>query len=434
MVDLTALVAPMQYLPDELLATIFQVASRERSTGPDWRYQSSKQLPVPMVISSVSRRWRHVALTTPGLWAHIRVPIWRPRNWPRFALERSGTHPIDVILDYRNHQCPTADSIQTTLSLVLPHVQRWNGFTLIADHGMILKAIGQQLADLHCPTLRDLRFSLTGRGTQTDQHVTIPRIFSGGAPHLTHVRVDSVALAWSSPSLTGLTTLDLRWLWSDTKLSYDQFQILVLNSPGLTTLILRGCYVQLSPTNQYPIIQTPALRHLEISGDSVCGMLWLLDTPALQSLVLANVDEGEFRELGQSLQTTTRRSRYPSLRSLTLLNVSTSQPTEGFLEVLSTITDLTIINSASDGFVHVLRAHSCPNGTYKPPAFPQLRCFTLLHDVDMETLFDVVENRARHGCPLRRLVVYAGSLNEQYKALFQQYLTVDGVYYRTEDQ
>ena len=84
--------------------------------------------------------------------------------------------------------------------------------------------------------------------------------------------------------------------------------------------------------------------------------------------------------------------------------------------------------------MHVLRAHRTPNGVYRAPAFPELRCFTLLHDVDMETLLDVVANRATNGCPLKRLVVYAGSLNEHYKTLFQQYLTVDGVYYRTEDQ
>ena len=375
-------------------------------------------------------------MKTTALWANVYVAMARPKCWPHLAMQKSGKRKLEITIDCRAMECPKTAHLDCFLHEILPHVERWSAISVVADHCIVLETIGNRLANLASPNLQDIRFTLTGRGPTEDQHITIPILFAGGAPNLARIRVDSVALTWNSPFLKNLDTLDLRWLWSDTKLSYHQFHSLMKVSPTLTTLVLRGFYVQLLPATNYDPIHAPALRHLEISGDSVCAMLTLLVTPSLNSLLLANVDESEFRVLGNFFQSS-KMSRYPSLCSLTLLNVKTSKPTPGFLEVMSNITDLTIINAGSEDFLAVLRARREGDDEFSDavmPAFPRLRNLTLLHDVDPETLIDMVCNRKEHGYPLEYLIVHAGSLSSDFQQQLQQYLRVDGIYYRIADQ
>lgn len=440
--ELETLIAPLQFMPEEVLSLIFQLASIDSRTIPQqipgYPKSGNAFQPIPLIIASVSRRWRSIAMTTPALWANVYVAIARPSCWPQLAILKSGRRQLEITIDCRAVACPKMSHLDIFLSELLPHVERWSAVSVVADHCKVLETIGKRLASLSSPSLQDIRFTLTGRGPAADQHITIPSIFTGGAPKLARVRVDSVALMWNSPILTNLDTLDLRWLWSDTKLSYNQFHSLMKVSPTLTTLVLRGFYVQLLPATDYEPIQAPALRHLEISGDSVCAMLSLLVTPSLHSLSLANVDESEFRVLGNFFETS-KTSRYPSLCSLSLLNVKTSRPTHGFLEVMSNITDLTIINAGSEDFLAVLRGHNedSEDGEttqHIPPAFPRLCNLTLLHDVKSGTLVEMVSNRKDHGFPLDSLIVHAGSLGEDFQQQLQQFLRVDGIYYRIADQ
>ncbi|KAH8070765.1 hypothetical protein BXZ70DRAFT_775259 [Cristinia sonorae] len=438
--ELETLIAPLQFMPEEVLSLIFQLASIDSRTIPQqipgYPSDGTAFQPIPLIIASVSRRWRCIALKTTALWANVYVAMARPKCWPQLAIQKSGKRKLEITIDCRANDCPNEARLDCFLSEILPHVGRWSAVSVVADHCKVLETIGIRLARLASPTLQEIRISLTGRGSREDQHITIPAIFGGGAPQLSRVRVDSVALTWNSPILTRLETLDLRWLWSDTKLSYHQFHDLMKVSPTLTTLVLRGFYVQLLPATNYDAIQAPSLRHLEISGDSVCAMLSLLVTPALNSLLLANVDESEFRVLGNFFQSS-MTNRYPSLRSLTLLNVKTSKPTPGFLEVMSNIEDLTIINAGSEDFLAVLRARQegdDKSAGHVMPAFPRLHNLTLLHDVDPETLLDMVRNRKEHKYPLESLIVHAGSLSSEFHQQLQQYLRVDGIYYRIADQ
>ncbi|THH30610.1 hypothetical protein EUX98_g3582 [Antrodiella citrinella] len=438
--ELETLIAPLQFMPEEVLSLIFQLASIDSRTIPQqipgYPQSGTAFQPIPLIIASVSRRWRSIALKTSALWANVYVAMARPQCWPKLAMQKSGRRKLEITIDCRAVDCPRTVHLDLFLEEMLPHVERWSAVSVVADHCKVLETIGRRLAQLASPSLQDIRFTLTGRGPAGDQHFTIPQLFAGGAPQLARVRVDSVALTWNSPILTNLDTLDLRWLWSDTKLSYDQFHSLMKVSPTLTTLVLRGFYVQLLPATNYAPIHAPALQHLEISGDSVCAMLSLLVTPSLISLLLANVDESEFRVLGSFFQSS-KKSRYPSLCSLTLLNVKTSKPTPGFLEVMANITDLTIINAGSEDFLAVLRARQeGDDETIGPimPAFPRLRNLTLLHDVDPGTLLEMVSNRKEHDFPLESLIVHAGSLSTEFQQQLQQYLRVDGIYYRIADQ
>lgn len=110
--------APINHLPTELLSYIFtlstQVAS-EPSSGTDQNTPeiTPESIRVPLVVSSVCRRWRAVALSQLSLWAKICVSAdlvdhslsWKPTIDPRHIasyLARSRSYPLDILIDARD--------------------------------------------------------------------------------------------------------------------------------------------------------------------------------------------------------------------------------------------------------------------------------------------------------------------------------------------
>jgi hypothetical protein len=123
--------SPMEKLPVELLAHIFLLAShaeRPTDTGSaegDNLPFSPENIPTSLAISAVNRQWRQIALSTPGLWSSICV-VWediddsmevdetsRPLSDFQYpttvniehinnSLVRSGSSPIDIIIDGRD--------------------------------------------------------------------------------------------------------------------------------------------------------------------------------------------------------------------------------------------------------------------------------------------------------------------------------------------
>ncbi|EJF61429.1 hypothetical protein DICSQDRAFT_170182 [Dichomitus squalens LYAD-421 SS1] len=135
--------------------------------------------------------------------------------------------------------------------------------------------------------LRHLQLSLTDyQGNQ--------EVLKGGADALTFVRFDSLSTPWSAPPLHNL--VDLRWLWYQTRLQYEQFRSVTSPSPNIRALILRGTSIHLHAGRAYPPLHIPTLRYLELSGETACKMSSLFETPNIQALTFANLDEAEFRE------------------------------------------------------------------------------------------------------------------------------------------
>jgi len=317
------------------------------------------------------------------------------------------------------------------MSLVYPYRDRWRRFTLISHYRNVVLIVGEVLADAYSQSLQHLQLSLTGSGPAGNQEVSIPRLLDGGAPALSSVRSDSVSLPWRKPLLFGLSTLDIRWLWSR-RLIYPQFQDLLAASPALTRLTLRGKHVDLRPHEEYVPIYLPNLRFLELSGDNVCLMSSLLITPALETLTLANVDEGEFREFMTGLSASI--PRYSTLRSLVLLNVATCPLSPDFVAAFSTITQLVIINSGAERFLDLLRISQQGNGmNAEALVWPRLRDVTMLDQTNYDTLYAMVAERAAHGLPLQRLIVHAEFIHRYMFTPLTQYVKIDSVTYLDRD-
>jgi hypothetical protein len=102
-------------LPFELASYIFELAAIPGAYAEDEELQSSSRqaLKMPFILASVSRTWRHVALThTPQMWSHIEFsPRSRQLDGPHTQLldrvERSRKCPLHIFIDLR---APTGTS------------------------------------------------------------------------------------------------------------------------------------------------------------------------------------------------------------------------------------------------------------------------------------------------------------------------------------
>ncbi|KAH9917114.1 uncharacterized protein BXZ73DRAFT_92391 [Epithele typhae] len=404
---LSTFLHPVLRLPSEVLVHIFKLGSRMPQEDPI--LGASTQRPFILVAAAICRHWREIATTTPDLWTNIVVKHPRPYGWVPLCLVRSADQPIDITIDCRSTNLLTATIVDGLVSQLMVHILRWRRFALNTTDPATIYAIGHRLREARAPSLRHLQLSLSG--SSGNQEVLLPEILQGGAEALTSVRYDSLCTPWNSRPLVNLTMLDLRWLWLQTRLQYEQFAKLLAASPSITALVLRGTYIHLHSGRQYPPLSIPTLRYLEVSGDNVCRMSSILETPNLVELTLANLDETEFREFVASLpvpgETTITGNilgpRYPRLHSLSLLNASMCTPTRRFTRALPTVTHLTVINSATAKFLQLFREDLAERTTYGL-SWPNLRKFTFIDEVDYFHLYGVIRERAAAGAPLQRLV------------------------------
>ncbi|KAI0687579.1 hypothetical protein C8Q76DRAFT_760157 [Earliella scabrosa] len=419
---LSTFLHPVLRLPPEVLELVFKVGSRMPQDDPI--LGPSVPRPFPLVVAAVSHQWRDIAISTPDLWTNIAIRHPRPYGWVPLCLQRSCGQPIDITIDCRSNLL-TAPVVDHLLTMFMPHVGRWRRFALNTSDPATIYAVGQHLANACAPMLRHLQLSLSG--SSGNQEVILPLILQGGATTLSSVRFDSLSIPWDAPPLVNLTCIDLRWLWHQTRLQYEQFRDVLAMSPNIRALILRGTYIHLG--REYPPLSIPTLRYLELSGDHVCRMSSLLSTPALQELVLANLDETEFREFVASLplpDADGRGSRYPVLRSLTLLNASMCTPTRRFTRALPTVTHLEVINSATAKFLQLFRKEHADTTEDAALSWPLLRRLTLVDEVDYFLLYGVVRDRAAADSPLERLVLNAPFIHDDnLVASLEEFVRVD---------
>ncbi|KAI5988266.1 hypothetical protein EDC04DRAFT_2912585 [Pisolithus marmoratus] len=169
--------------PTELLSYVFELATHALSqderntlgTGQQRLPFHPQSIRVPLWLSAVNRRWRHVALSTPSLWTSIFVSVDNvincsgdERNPSSFCgsnrlldleslayfLLRSGNCTLDIFIDGRDPEwdfsdyldgddttdgCPSAKHpfdarIMThILDILGHHVYRWRSMTIFSD-------------------------------------------------------------------------------------------------------------------------------------------------------------------------------------------------------------------------------------------------------------------------------------------------------------
>jgi hypothetical protein len=320
-------------LPSEILSAIFEAGITETPETMD-RWLDQQTMRFELLVSSVSRRWRNVALQTPLLWTDLTINVMQlTHDLYNLYLSRSKICLLDITLDsfHSEKQATqdTPDCAQRLLDQLISHVGRWRKF--IVRRGFI----GSQpsaLSHLCAPALETLVLDFCTHQPEIE-------LFSGGAPRLSSVELIG---AKCRPPLGAVKYLTLFRSSYRSPLSYDQLSRFIEPTRSLTRLSIDAKIAQ--DVENHPPIELPSVLVLYIlfhRGDTDCNTLRILDFSAVKSLTI----DGDIDVVIGAL---TRNHRvYPHVQSLTLAHNSEYNDTENtpamaldFISLLPAVRDV----------------------------------------------------------------------------------------------
>jgi hypothetical protein len=308
-------------LPAETLSAIFDIGLSESPFLPAKHtrggYFEDKWTPLPtpfeIVVSSVSRRWRNVALQTPRLWTRVYINVAQSAHeLLDLYLDRSKMCSIDITLSRRKLRWERSCDLmgpepkvviefKQYLEQLVPHVGRWREFIIRrGDHIMPLPDVLAALAHLYAPALETL--VLNGN------HGSLRKIFSAGAPRLFSVELIGACFL---PPLEAVKHLKL-YSHDYFQLNHAQFHNIIQPMCSLINLNLQSGIVVGSPAG-HPTVDLPSVISLEIDviGCSIGeGVLPVIDSPSVEILTIRG-------NINHVIRTFTHRpSLYPNVRTL----------------------------------------------------------------------------------------------------------------------
>ena len=383
---------PTTSLPNEILTQIFEL-------GPS---QPWERLRHALCVSQVSGYWRDVACGTPSLWTSIRVADCQDQiEQVEMLICRSGSRPLDIEFE---SVCGTILSDQ--LALILPLAPRWRTLLVSAEYWRNVSKILAPCADLFVPILESFEVMMRCESDEeeeeedmTDDHLLI---FQGGAPRLTHVKIEGVPLTSCQPPLSSVSSLQLHY--PAIQLERDLFRHILTGSKHLTTLHLYGdIFNVLSISNP---INIPSLHSLTISQIVPYYALAALESPALECLDISS--HTSIPSFGVVFRDNI--SRYSHLESLTFRNANCRvRAANSMIMFLPSIKRVFLKSCDSPD---ILLGHLIPRGGEVEERLPWPLLETIgLSRVDskeLAVLCVIVSDRISRGRPLACLYIKGG--------------------------
>ena len=426
-------------LPVETLTTIFEIGHFEPLSlvtkptrgfvGGNWSPLPPLPPPFEIVVSSVSRRWRNIALKTPRLWTHIYVNIAQSAHeLLDLYLCRSKMCLLDITLsrrmlrwecgrDVQGFDCRVSFKFKEYLELLVPHVGRWRGFSIRRDDSSLqLSHVFAGLSNLNAPALETLML---------EGYIgSFKEIFSAGAPRLSSVELIGVSCL---PPLEAVKHLKLDGPSSVFRLTHAQFRHLIQPMRSLVNLHLESSIVSESPAGRLPI-NLPSVISFEIDinncqiGD---GVLPIFDLPSVEALTIHG-------DMDHAIRTFTHLSRlYPNVRNLKVVGPSeyvceaeSPAATKEFVSLFPSVRDIAFHGGNPNSIVHALYGSSVDELHW-----PQLSSVTIIpakrakisyKQQVCSDIIDLVENRAFFGHPISTVklpseIVVRGTQRQQQK-------------------
>ncbi|KAG8779577.1 hypothetical protein FRC15_010059 [Serendipita sp. 397] len=297
-------------LPPELLADIFLIC--QQLEGNDEYTAPTSQL----VMASVCRSWRELALSTNLLWRTITISDYLTYEQSRLWLQRSGTALLRITMQWIEEESDlegprwTTESWHNVFQFLKPEIHRVKSFLLAVDDYAIMYEALKCLEIASAPELK--RLELCHHDEKTDifsedgkyrEHV---RLFTGEdgiqpPPSLSYARMWGVHVDWSSSMFSNLQGLVLAYHSEDVLPStVDFFGMLSMSAERLKELTIeasgpKGDSIEGWPPESitYPQLQTLKLAFL--SPIQVQNGLLITDAPNLEKLHL-DMDADSFDE------------------------------------------------------------------------------------------------------------------------------------------
>jgi len=428
-------VAPVWYLPNELLSLIFEKGMEMEEDEEEASHKEkdfnlqdsssssfsslrrcSKKLPFAVLVSLVCRTFREVATHTPALWTKIHVSYPNETNLERAQayIDRSGSSPLAIAIgsDDEGPEIFEEEGYTKLMVILHPHISRFRFFAAQHSDFRFLHHMMKHL-DSPAPLLEGLDICERNYESGFDEfhefHYTELRkplvLFSGNVPKLQRLVLDGVHVDWERCNFGGLVDLILCYHTLDVRPSYDILKSIIDASPHLLNLDFRGSGPLLpedaSDACAFVPITMDKLRRLhisDISSEYSTPLISLLRAPNLKVLSLANLDANDYTPL--LTQLAGPPVLYPGVVELKVSKVDSSDGS--FLLLLKAYPNLTKLSLYEDLWVQSLAPEET-SGEVPCPKLETLRCIRAL----ASGLKSVIEKRKEVGHPIAKLEIDA---------------------------
>ncbi|KAJ7661589.1 hypothetical protein DFH06DRAFT_376752 [Mycena polygramma] len=305
---LNSLRYPVLTLPFEVTSEIFThcLPRDVKNSEPIFNF-SRDRLPAALLLSQICRSWRHVALTTPKIWAIFRLPVGyrlsvdntlAPRQSRHLAewVGRVRSSPFSFFLDRTDiyYGARGSQHLHPTILHIISLSSQWLEVHLRLTHADLVTEGFRSGLRGRLPSLQTLRIK-TGGSSET-----VVDAFEH-APNLRTVVLDglrptSILLPWYQLTHFTGTSLD----------DLDCFEVL-RSAVSLVECRLSGAQGDVDDTELLP--PHLGLEVLYLTGYCLCSdLLFILTLPALLEL---DFDDGNGNECHKEFTEFLSRSRPP---------------------------------------------------------------------------------------------------------------------------
>jgi hypothetical protein len=400
-----ALLAPIRKLAPETLGEIFELCSSSSATPGVRRIITPDS--VPILMGSVCRKWRRVALGTPQLWTSIALehttdtplkvnPFLAIPQW----LSRSGCLPLEIYIGDGLEKLFASEkhspAFRSCMTMLGDHFHRCRSFHITNAFPDILSAMFPPGRCRDASSLREIRvipsiFSLPQRPLILGQIA---------APNLESIDVYRPSTFFHSITLDYSRLRSLRWnssiATSDRESSLENLTQVLSLCPNLEDCdIMHPSHTTFS-LDRVAVVSVPSLRRLRLKFTLQADpspLFSVLRTPGLESLTLEQVSPiSNVPGFGGALSTFISAAP-PPLKELRMIRLILSAEDAVLLSPLSRLESLQLHNC----FLHpAFLAALTPKAGDHPDAWtvPKLSSICLNSSAfGTEMLAEVVERR-----------------------------------------
>ncbi|KZP28587.1 hypothetical protein FIBSPDRAFT_927387 [Athelia psychrophila] len=323
-----AIRAPIDTLPNELLSNIFTMGA---ASGPP--PLDMEQLPFAFLVSSISRRWREAAISSPPLWSQLSFT----------ANTRSAAYPLDISINVLRRRGSADWPVSKIMLTLLPHCERWRKLCVRAgdaNENFIIRSLVQHIP---VPLLQHFEFVYDGKCIEVD---------GSHAPFFNLAPRDVLGVRSTSSQLTSF-----RFDSKPTSVTQSQMKSIAAASPALQVLHLR---LKGFETSGRGPIHLPSLRYLSLnfqawdSDTQPLHIFAIMVAPALESLELVWLPRYNVRDQDTLFQ---NLSTYPRPQTLKLSHsIYHSEVCGAVFGLFPTVISLYLLGTAKEPKISLLPA------------------------------------------------------------------------------
>ncbi|KAJ7692801.1 hypothetical protein B0H16DRAFT_1751759 [Mycena metata] len=281
----------LSHLPTEVGIRIFKIV-----LYPEGQFSFTEFVGARWLVCRSSSQWLRIVKAYPAFWTHIRIDLETSAEVVETYLDRAGTMPINLCLDFHSidNYFEAHREVQTVQQLVderMTIVQKMSHrvqlIILETEDRELYDCMQDALCMLHAPILRDLMIRFTHIPSQWDYGaLNRPGWSASNLPAMERVHLYGTLFPFpfASPQYATLKELRIFEVPKERPISFTDFQNIITESPNLEELTLWGIYC--TEVQSRPITST-SIHTLRIRfgpGTSFASLVSNFDFPALRNV------------------------------------------------------------------------------------------------------------------------------------------------------